>query len=98
MERLSAREVVASVGAADAMLLADRQEGLLNKVSFEKLVRKGYALARACRNARGKGDWSRPTDAKTWKSKVDWEAAKRLDPHVSEEGALCVMSAEEEVK
>ena len=67
-------------------------------MSFERLVRKGYALVRAYRNVNSKDDWSRPKDSKAWKSKVDWEAARRLDPQLAEEGALRVLAAEEEVR
>ena len=80
------------------MLMTDRQKGLLNQVSFERLVRKGYALVRAYRNVNSKDDWSRPKDSKAWKSKVDWEAARRLDPQLAEEGTLRVFAAEEEVR
>ncbi|CAK0805123.1 unnamed protein product [Prorocentrum cordatum] len=39
-----------------------------------------------------------PEDAKNWKSKVDWEAARRLDPQLADESTIRVMSAEEEMK
>eukprot|EP00959_Pyramimonas_sp_CCMP1952_P164690 3442494-Pyramimonas_sp.AAC.1 len=65
--------------------MTDRQKGFLNLVSFERLVRRGYAIVRAYRNVNCRGDWSRPKDAKGWKSKVDWEAARRLDPQLADE-------------
>ena len=43
-------------------------------------------------------DWSRPKDSKNWKSKVDWEAARRLDPLLADENTIRVMSADEEMK
>ncbi|CAK0869509.1 unnamed protein product, partial [Prorocentrum cordatum] len=94
----TAREMIATFAAVDTMLMTDRQKGLLNQVSFERLVRKGYALVRAYRNVHCRDDWSRPKDAKSWKSKVDWEAARRLDPQLADESTIRVMSAEEEVK
>ncbi|CAK0885631.1 unnamed protein product [Prorocentrum cordatum] len=94
----TAREMIATFAAVDTMLMTDRQKGLLNQVSFERLVRKGYALVRAYRNVHCRDDWSRPKDSKSWKSKVDWEAARRLDPQLADESTIRVMSAEEEVK
>ncbi|CAK0870311.1 unnamed protein product [Prorocentrum cordatum] len=94
----TAREMIAAYAAVDTMLMTDRQRGLLNLVSFERLVRKGYAIVRAYRNVNSRDDWSRPKDAKNWKSKVDWEAARRLDPQLADEGTIRVMSAEEEMK
>ncbi|CAK0897485.1 unnamed protein product, partial [Prorocentrum cordatum] len=94
----TAREMIAAFAAVDTMLMTDRQRGLLNLVSFERLVRKGYAIVRAYRNVNSRDDWSRPKDAKNWKSKVDWEAARRLDPQLADESTIRVMSAEEEMK
>ncbi|CAK0805132.1 unnamed protein product, partial [Prorocentrum cordatum] len=94
----AAREMIAAFAAVDTMLMTDRQRGLLNLVSFERLARKGYAIVRACRNVNSRDDWSRPKDANNWKSKVDWEAARRLDPQLADESTIRVMSAEEEMK
>ena len=67
--------------------------------SPRRLLRNSeYALVRAYRNVHCRDDWSRPKDAKSWKSKVDWEAARTLDPQLSDESTIRVMSAEEEVK
>ena len=99
LENNSAREMIAVFSAVDTMLMTDREIGLLNKVSFERLVRKGYALVRAFSSVQSRNDWSRPKDFKgTWKSKVDWESARRLDPQLSDDGALKVMAAEEEMR
>ncbi|CAK0828932.1 unnamed protein product [Prorocentrum cordatum] len=94
----TAREMIAAFAAVDTMLMTDRQRGLLNLVSFERLVRKGYAIVRAYRNVNSRDDWSRPKDAKNWKSKVDWEAARRLDPQLADESTIRAMSAQEEMK
>ena len=90
--------MVATFSAVDTMLMTDRERGLLNKVCFERLVRKGYALVRAFRNVQCRADWSKPKDAKSWRSKVDWEAARRLDPQLVEDGTITIMSAEEEIR
>ncbi|CAK0828294.1 unnamed protein product [Prorocentrum cordatum] len=94
----AAREMIAAFAAVDAMLMTDRQEGPLNLVGFERLVRKGHAIVGAYRDVNCRDDWGRPRDAKGWKSRVDWEAARRLDPQLADESAIRVRSAEEEVK
>ncbi|CAK0860440.1 unnamed protein product [Prorocentrum cordatum] len=94
----TAREMIAAFAAVDTMLMTDRQKGLLNLVSFERLVRNGCAIVRVYRNVNSRDDWSRPEDANNWKSKVDWEAARRLDPQLADESTIRVMSAEEEMK
>ena len=94
----AAREMIASFAAADTTLMTVRQKGLLNLVSFERLVRKGYAIVRTCRNVNSRDDWSRPKVSKSWKSKVDWEAARRLDPQLADENTIRVMRAEEDMK
>ena len=66
-----------------------------------RLVRKGYALVRAYRSVTCKADWMKPREGaatKAWKSKVDWEAARRLDPQLVDQGPVTVQAAEEEVK
>ena len=77
-----------SVAAADTALRTDWQEGLLDQVNFERLVRDGHASVRGYRDVHGREDWSRPKDANNWKSKVDWEAARRLGPQVADGRAL----------
>ena len=94
----AAREMIASFAAADTTLMTVRQKGLLNLVSFERLVRKGHAIARAHRNVKGRDDRGGPKDSKSSKAKVDWEAARRLDPQLADESTIRAMRAEEEMK
>eukprot|EP00959_Pyramimonas_sp_CCMP1952_P249157 5208224-Pyramimonas_sp.AAC.1 len=55
--------MIAAFAAMGAMLMTDRQKGLLNLVSFERLVREGCATVRAYRNVNCRDDWGRPKDA-----------------------------------
>ena len=43
-------------------------------------------------------DWSRPAGAKTWKIKVDYEAARRVDPSLLEEVPFNIRPLQEEVR
>jgi len=95
-----ARELVASLSALDTMLMTDREEGLLNRVSVERLARKAYALTRAFRAIKHEADWRRPRgkDGGGWKSKVDWESARRIDPMLAEDMGISIPSVDEEVR
>ena len=98
MDCRAARGMVAAFGAAGSMLVTRRQKGLLNQAGLERLAMKGYALLRACPNARAKGDWSRPEGARDWKMNVNWEAPRRVDPQLSGEETGRATGAEEEVE
>ena len=63
------------------MLLEDEVKDAINSVSFEKLCRKAYGIASAFREVEKQEDWRKPTSApKTWRSKVNHELWKRIDP------------------
>ena len=77
---------MAALAAIDSIMITDREPAALNKVSVEKLSRKAYALVKAFENVRCEADWKRPRgDAKNWKSKIDWGAAKKLDPALKDD-------------
>eukprot|EP00972_Heterocapsa_arctica_P038045 5600546-Heterocapsa_arctica.AAC.1 len=78
--------------------MTDREKGLLNRVSVERLARKAYALARAFRLCQTEADWRRPKgkDGNSWKTKIDWESARRIDPMLGDDGLITIPSVDEE--
>ena len=53
----------------------------INWSSSEHMLRRCYGLELAFAKCRGEHDWNRGASApKPWKSKVDWDACKRMDP------------------
>ena len=97
----AAREIVAGLAAFDSMMMIDQAQGLLNKVSTEKLARKIFGLIRAYENCRTVADWSRPKgkEGGAWKSKVDWDQARRIDPFLRvAETTIRVPCVEDEIR
>ena len=97
----ASRELIAAMSALDAMLMVDRERGLLNRVSVERLARKAYALTRAFRNCVSEADWRKPKNAdKAWRSKLDWESARRIDPPLGceQDGSISIPKVDEEVR
>lgn len=45
-----------------------------------------------------KADWSKPSQAKSWTSKVDFEAQKRIDPEMIESAQFRTREMEEEMR
>ena len=72
----------------------------MNKVSTEKLTRKAYALYLAFHPVKRMGDWKRPRGdgGKNWKSKIEWEAAKRYDHTLTDDEIITISGAEAEVR
>ena len=91
---------MASLSALDIMIMTDRERGLLNRVAVERLARKAYALTRAFRPVQNESDWRRPKgkEGATWKSKMDWESARGIDPVLTDDGAISIPSVDEEVR
>ena len=96
----SGRELIATLGAIDTMLMHDRTPGLLNLTSTERLARKAYGLAKAFQPVKGKDCWSRPKgkEGGSWRSKLDWETARRFDPFLTQEPGVTLMAADEEAR
>ena len=95
----AARELPAALAAIDAVLLEERDTGALGRVSVEKLARKAYALVLAFEPIQKEADWKKPkgADAK-WKSKIDWESARRHDPALVSTSVPHIRAVEEETK
>ena len=100
MECHPARELVAALSALDAMIMTDRERGLLNRVSVERLARKAYALTRAFRLCHVESDWRRPKgkEGNSWRTKIDWELARRIDSFLAEDAGVNIPSVDEEVR
>ena len=65
----------------DALLLQDQTPGIINSVALERLAKKGFAITCAFKDVTKKDDWKKPPSApKSWKSKVNEELWKRIDP------------------
>ena len=82
-------------------MMVDQEEGLLNKVTTERLARKVLGLIRAYDKVTCLKDWSRPQgkEGEKWKTKVDWDAARRVDPFIKEsEHTIRIPALEEEVR
>ena len=82
-------------------MLVDQEKGFLNKVSTEKLARKVLGLIRAFDRVSCLSDWSRPKgkEGEKWKTKVDWDAAWRVDPFFRmSESSIRIPALEEEVR
>ena len=50
------------------------------------------------RGVHPESDWSRPAGSKSWKSKVGYEAARRIDPSLLEETPFTIRPLQEEVR
>ena len=101
LECQQAREIIAVMSALDTMLLVDKEEGFLNRVSTEKLSRKALGLIRAYEKVSKLEDWQRPKgkDGDKWRSKVDWDAAKRIDPFAKlTENTIRIPAMDEEIR
>ena len=86
------------MAAMDVMLFDDRVPGVLNLVSFEKLARRALGVYKAWEKVESEADWSRPQGAKNWRSKVDYEQQKRIDPSTMDDATMKMRSLEDEVR
>ncbi|CAK0884377.1 unnamed protein product, partial [Prorocentrum cordatum] len=74
-----AREVITAFAAVDTPVMTDRQKGLLNLVSFERLVRRACAIVMVDRNIHSRDDESRlnVTDESTIRVMIAEEEMKK---------------------
>ena len=92
------RELIPTMLAIDTLVLVDGDAGIINSVALERLCRKALGIVEAWRKVQNEGDWSRPGGSKGWKSKVDYEAARRVDPGLLDEAHFRIRPLEEEVR
>jgi len=78
---MAARDIVSLLKSIDTMIMVYKEKRILNKVGTQRSVRQAAGLIRAFENCWSVSDWSRPKgkEGNSWKSKVDWEAARRVD-------------------
>ena len=79
-----ARELVPVMGAIDALLFVDALPNFINHIGTEKLTKRALGIVTAFKAIRRESDWKKPGSAKHWVSKVDWIAARRIDPSLSD--------------
>ena len=96
-ECYSARKLVTNARQLDTMLMIDKQQGFINWPTTEYLCRENYGLEEAFRKCRVKKDWRKMDGQKNFKSKVDWEASRRIDPQAVSHHKLRMKNVEEEI-
>ena len=80
-ESTEARELIPVMTAIDALLLQDQQLGVINTTGLERLAKKAYGIVAAFKSVEKKDDWKKPVNAaKHWRSKVNEELWRRIDP------------------
>ena len=83
MECNAARELIACGDVLDTLLIDEPLDNFINKLQVEKLGKKIYGLQKAFENVNQESHWKKPTGAaKQWTSRVNWEAAKQVDPEL----------------
>ena len=76
-----AREIIPIMSAIDSMVLQDRTPGVINSVALERLCKRGFGIVSAYRSVERKEDWKKPQqNQKNWRSKVNEELWRRIDP------------------
>ena len=76
-----ARELISIMAAIDSMILEDCSPGVVNSVALERLAKRGFGIHSAYRSVERRDDWRKAANAgKQWRSKVDEELWRRLDP------------------
>ena len=93
-----AKKLVTNLLQIDRLLMVEKTEGFINWVTTEYLCRECYGLEEAFRKVRCKKDWCRMDSGKNFKSKVDWEAGRRIDPALVDHHRLRVKPVEEEIQ
>jgi len=101
-EHLQARELIPWMKTLDSLLFGDNPlPDFINQVCVERLAKKALGLLHAFKNCQRESDWKRPPgkDTKSWTSKVDWEAAKRIDPELaSQDSGFRMRHLEDEIR
>ena len=93
------KELIPTMMAIDTMILVDREPGILNRVAMERLARKALGIVEAWRKVESETDWNKPASAgKAWKSKVNYEEARRIDPSLVDESLFKLRKLEDEVR
>ena len=83
----------------DRLLLVDKVHGWINWVESEYRARACYGLEQAFRHVTRREHWQKPANApKTWRTKVDWMSARKLDPRFGEKSEFSHSGADQEAQ
>jgi hypothetical protein len=93
-----ARRLIHIMSGLDVVFLVDKREGAINLVSTEQACKSAKAIVVGYDLCRHESDWRRPNSAKTWKSKVEAELMKRVDPGLLEEKPFVDRRADAEMR
>ena len=94
-----ARDILGACSALDTLFLTDKVPGAINQVTTEKLARKVMGIRLAYKDVMKVGDWKKTEGSKTWKSKVDRETWRRIDPQLEDADHMFVnRRAEDEMR
>ena len=93
-----ARQVIPTCAALDSILLIDQVKDAINQVNTEKMARKVLGIRSAYKAVVRESDWKKG-GAKVWKSKVDMEMWRRMDPELEDQEHVFVnRKAEDEMR
>ena len=62
------------------------------------MTRKAFGIVSAFEPVKKRNDWQRPSGAKTWQSRVDYDAWTRIDPARLPEKAYVNRRMEDEIR
>lgn len=95
-----ARELISNLAALDHIFLHDRSRGAINQIGTEKLSRKGYGIVSAFGAVPNESDGNKTSNpGKNWKSNVDYEKWRRMDPMAEDKDHLFInRKVEDEIR
>jgi len=94
-----AREIIPSCASIDSIFLVDQTSGAINQINVERLARKVLGIKYGFADVSKESDWKKPANAKTWKSRIDKETWKRMDPNVEDKDHIFMTrKAEDEMR
>ena len=94
-----AREIIPACASIDSIFLVDQTAGAINMINVERLARKVLGIKYGFAEVSKEADWRKPSNAKTWKSRVDRETWKRTDPNVDDKEHIFMnRKAEDEMR
>ena len=95
-----AKELLVAMSSLDTIFLVDKMPNAVNQVAVEKEARKAVGLVKAFKDIKSEKDWKKPSNLKEkWKSKVNWEACRRIDhSYIEDDTEFVSRPAEEEIR
>jgi hypothetical protein len=92
-----AGELIPTMIALDQILWSSGDKECLNHPHVELLCRKALGIIRAYEKCTAEEHWKQPAKAKGWSSRVDMDAARRIDPVLKEAETFRIRDLEAEV-